>query len=241
MLYFFLLKIKTWLGSNSVADSICLACSRSHVRSPATNTHTEVGKCVYYMHPLLCILSAHWRVSPFRCPKLIPTAKWKTREKNWSAGTNCPYFQSTNSTLNRQRGYILKYTKDFNPGDLEAEERQAGKSHWKPQGGGKGGHDLFSSKTHNLPRHWRGKILSPQGLEVHPGRWTGPTTEADNNSNPHYTIESMDFGRWVSGFRSQLGCMTGQGLHSLCSNDLIYKMSRYKSHCFFTEANSFSS
>jgi hypothetical protein len=51
------------------------------------------------------------------------------RERNQSAYTNCSYFHSTNSTLNRQRGYILKYTRDFHPGDLEAEERPTGKSH----------------------------------------------------------------------------------------------------------------
>lgn len=161
-------------------------------------THTRKSEwCVYYIHPLLCILSAHWRVSPFRCPKLIPPAKWKTREKNWSAGTNCPYFQSTNSTLDRQRGDILKYTKDFNPGDLEAEERQTGKSHWKPQGGRKGGHVLFSSKTHNLPRHWRVKILSPQGLKVHRGR-TNNRSGQQQQSPLHYREHGLcEVNVWV--------------------------------------------
>lgn len=125
----------------------------------------------------------------------------KDERKNWSAGTDRPYFQSTNGTLNRQRGYILKHTRDFNPGDLEAEERQTGRSHWKPQGGRKGGFIMIYSaaKTHHLPRHWRVKMLSSQRLKVHPGRWTGATTEVDNNSNHHSTTEHRlcDVNVWV--------------------------------------------
>jgi hypothetical protein len=108
---------------------------------------------------------------------------------------------------------------------LEAEERPTGKSHWKPQGR-RGGRGMIYSvtRTNNLPRHWRVKILRPQGLKVSPGGWTVGTTGADDSSNHHYSTESTG----LSGFKSQLCYQTAmwqdKRLHSLFSNDLIYKM-----------------
>lgn len=42
-------------------------------------------------------------------------------------------------------------------------------------------------------------MLSSQRLKVHPGRWTGATTEVDNNSNHHSTTEHRlcDVNVWV--------------------------------------------
>lgn len=123
----------------------------------------------------------------------------KEERKNWSAGTDRPHFQSTNSTLSRQRGYILKHTRDFNPGDLEAEERKQEDHTESPKEAEREDMIYSAAKTHHLPRHWRVKMLSSQRLKVHPGKWTGATTEVDNNSNHHSTTEHRlcDVNDWV--------------------------------------------